>query len=135
MPARDVKGWQGVTASDGRFELHLNQPAAGVFIHNKFGGAIAAAADLPQNPRITLQPWSRIEGNVYIGAHPVPKASVTTENLANPDMLNKANIVVQSGALSDDTGHFEIPQAMPGTDHDLPPALDGPGKQATHPPW
>jgi RNA polymerase sigma factor (sigma-70 family) len=115
MPSRDVKGWQGVTGTDGRFELHLNQPAAGVVVRSKFGVVVAAAADLAQNPRITLQPWGQIEGDVYIGSRVVPKATVTTENLANPQTLNRANIIVQAGALSDGNGHFVIPQAMPGT--------------------
>jgi RNA polymerase sigma factor (sigma-70 family) len=108
-----VTGWQSVTGSDGRFELHPSHPPAGVIIVADQGIAVALASDVIANHRIVLKPWARVEGEVRVGGRAVPKAIVAASSM-DTSLLGQANVWVDTEGVSDGNGHFVISRAMPG---------------------
>lgn len=111
---QSVTGWQGTSGPDGRFELHPSQAAAGIIVRSKDGIGVAAAADLATSPQVILRPWARVEGDVRVGSQPMPKVTIVSQNVGNPQLLTRANVLIEADARSDENGHFIIPQAMPG---------------------
>jgi len=105
---------QATTDSQGRFELHPTEPPAGIVINAAVGIGVAPAASVASSPKVTVRPWSRIEGTVVVGVQPQADASLRCINFNDVDLFTQANVRVESWADSDKDGRFVIERAFPG---------------------
>ena len=76
-------------------------------------------AQLAGQSQITLKPWARIEGKVFIGKNPVPNQQMgvrVSEELSNPRAdSSHARILHNISAMSDVNGNFLFDRVPPGS--------------------
>ena len=101
------------TRADGRFTLPPGEPPYTIVVVDDRGHAELTVKARPAVPyRLTIEPWSRIEGTLRIGRQP---AAAQKLNLAAEGHRDPADVVYRSGfATTDALGRFEFNRVVPG---------------------
>jgi beta-lactamase regulating signal transducer with metallopeptidase domain len=105
-----------VTADDeGKFELKDPGFDGLVLITHEDGFLQTSTEKLASHPKLTLQPWGRVEGVLKVGTKPEPNAHI---NLSGNKYLGKSggwNFVLSTE--TDNSGHFSFDKVPPGESH------------------
>jgi RNA polymerase sigma factor (sigma-70 family) len=97
------------TGEDGRFKF---PPAPGPYLllalHKQGCGQVASQSD-GTLPDLIIEPWARVEGEVFIGAQPAVAKSVGLHREGYSwERTEKPWVHFQANATTDGTGHFVI---------------------------
>lgn len=93
------------TDAEGRFKFApIDKPFLVTALHDT-GYAQAACEHPGALPDLRLEPWARIEGDMYIGSRPAVRQRVHLWGDWSPQS-NRPSVMFQANAMTDNTGHF-----------------------------
>lgn len=102
------------TDPQGQFHFGSAPPTAGVLIMDDRGFAQANVRDLATNPRLVLQPWSRVEGILRVNGRIRPGGRVWLTRLMLPGVSFIQQAGYDANVNADNEGRFVIPRVVPG---------------------
>ncbi len=105
-----------MTDKEGHFSFPPDLDDYAVVVSDEAGFAMVKVETLSTNAEVRLQPWSRIEGNLKIGAQPGANQTIRLADAFNsyawyPRLLPPYSIVTD--AKTDSSGHFVFPRVPP----------------------
>lgn len=110
--SRDNRPVSDQTDEEGRFQLPpITAPYCLVVLHD-VGGAVVSGEKFEQSGAITLQPWSTVEGTVYLNNKPAANQNLSLHSSFNRDECE--HISVTSKAMTDENGKFSCGRLFPG---------------------
>jgi hypothetical protein len=102
-----------MTDAEGRFRFAPRLENGRIFAASEEGYAECATEDLAKNPKITLQPWGRIEGTLLRSGTPVTNETLAVTS-ASPYVPNQPRVSFQHRAVTDADGKFQFDHVPPG---------------------
>ncbi len=106
------------TNSEGRISLPLPTKSDRIVVTHPSGYGFLKSTDLAEpSAKLTLMPWSSVEGTVRIGKK-TQANSLVTLNYAGVGPFDEKDVISFAGAAtSDSDGKYKIEQAFPGKGH------------------
>jgi RNA polymerase sigma factor (sigma-70 family) len=102
------------TGGDGSFSIKPNDRPLAVVARSSAGVAQALVSELANSPRLTLQPWARLEGTLRVGSRVLAGARIHLMRNGGNSNWDELHVTHDIEATTDANGHYVFEQIMPG---------------------
>ena len=104
----------GVSSSGGEFVVTNGAAKAAILITSEAGYALVTRGELEENPKITVQPWGRIEGVLRIGSSPAANQVVNLGIWGSQWYWESSVVSHNTSVTTDERGRFTFARVAPG---------------------